>query len=151
MKYPAVLGVDDVLPILDQFDTIIDARSESEFALDRIPGAINCPTLDDAQRVLVGTTYKQVGAFEAKKIGAPLVAQNIARYVETLFADKPKDWKPLVYCWRGGNRSGALACLATCSSSNASPTPEARNKPIPARLAINPPNHCSNGLALGST
>ena len=63
MKYPAVLGIDDVLPMLDQFDTIIDARSESEFALDRIPGAINCPTLADAQRVLVGTTYKQVGAF----------------------------------------------------------------------------------------
>jgi len=109
MKYPAVLGVDDVLPMLDQFDTIIDARSESEFALDRIPGAINCPTLDDAQRILVGTTYKQVGAFEAKKIGAPLVARNIAHYVETLFADKPKDWKPLVYCWRGGNRSGSMA------------------------------------------
>ena len=111
MKYPAVLGVYDVLPMLDQFDTIIDARSESEFALDRIPGAINCPTLDDAQRVLVGTTYKQVGAFEAKKIGAPLVAQNIARYIETQFAAKPKDWKPLVYCWRGGNRSGSMALI----------------------------------------
>ena len=108
MKYPAVLGVEDVLPMLDQFDTIIDARSESEFALDRIPGAINCPTLNDAQRVLVGTTYKQVGAFEAKKIGAPLVARNIAHYVDTLFADKPKDWKPLVYCWRGGGRSDSL-------------------------------------------
>jgi tRNA 2-selenouridine synthase len=111
MKYPAVLGVDDVLPQLDQFDTIIDARSESEFALDRIPGAINCPTLDDAQRIVVGTTYKQVGAFEAKKIGAPLVAQNIARHIETQFADKPKDWKPLIYCWRGGNRSGAMALI----------------------------------------
>ena len=111
MKYPAVLGVDDVLPMLDQFDTIIDARSESEFALDRIPGAINCPTLNDAQRVLVGTTYKQIGAFEAKKIGAPLVARNIAHYVDTLFADKPKDWKPLVYCWRGGNRSGSMALI----------------------------------------
>jgi tRNA 2-selenouridine synthase len=97
--------------MLDQFDTIIDARSESEFALDRIPGAINCPTLADAQRVLVGTTYKQIGAFEAKKIGAPLVARNIAHYVDTLFADKPKDWKPLVYCWRGGNRSGSMALI----------------------------------------
>jgi tRNA 2-selenouridine synthase len=61
--------------------------------------------------VFVGTTYKQVGAFEAKKIGAPLVARNIAHYVDTLFADKPKDWKPLVYCWRGGNRSGSLALI----------------------------------------
>jgi tRNA 2-selenouridine synthase len=109
MKYPAVLSFNDVLPQLDEFDTIIDARSESEFALDHIPGAINCPVLNDEERILVGTTYKQVNAFEAKKIGAPLVARNIARHIETLFADKPRDWKPLVYCWRGGNRSGSLA------------------------------------------
>lgn len=109
MKYPAVLSFADILPGLDAFDAIIDARSQSEFALDRIPGAINAPVLDDAQRIAVGTLYKQVGAFEAKKLGAPLVAANIARHIETLWADKPKDWKPLVYCWRGGNRSGSLA------------------------------------------
>ncbi|OON63099.1 tRNA 2-selenouridine(34) synthase MnmH [Massilia sp. KIM] len=109
MKYPAVLGFADILPELDQFDTIIDARSESEYALDRIPGAISCPVLNDEERVRVGTLYKQVGAFEAKKVGAPLVAANIARHIEQLFADKPRDWKPLVYCWRGGNRSGSLA------------------------------------------
>jgi tRNA 2-selenouridine synthase len=109
MKYPAVLSFNDVLPQLDEFDTIIDARSESEYALDHIPGAINCPVLNDEERILVGTTYKQVGSFEAKKIGAPLVARNIARHLDTLFADKPRDWKPLVYCWRGGNRSGSMA------------------------------------------
>jgi tRNA 2-selenouridine synthase len=109
MKYPAVLSFTDIFSQLDEFDTIIDARSESEFALDHIPGAINCPVLNDEERILVGTTYKQVGAFEAKKIGAPLVARNIARHIETLFADKPRDWKPLVYCWRGGNRSGSMA------------------------------------------
>jgi len=109
MKYPAVLNFNDVLPLLDEFDTIIDARSESEFALDHIPGAVNCPVLDDEERILVGTTYKQVGAFEAKKIGAPLVARNIAQAIDKLFADKPRDWKPLVYCWRGGNRSGSMA------------------------------------------
>ena len=109
MKYPAVLGFADILPELDKFDTIIDARSESEYALDHIPGAVNCPVLNDEERVRVGTLYKQVGAFEAKKVGAPLVAANIARHIETLFADKPRDWKPLVYCWRGGNRSGSMA------------------------------------------
>lgn len=109
MKYPAVLGFADILPELDAFDAIIDARSESEYALDRIPGAINAPVLDDAQRVRVGTLYKQTGAFEAKRVGAPLVAANIARHIETLWADKPRDWKPLVYCWRGGNRSGSMA------------------------------------------
>ena len=109
MKYPAVLSFADIFPELDSFDTVIDARSEGEFALDHIPGAINCPVLNDEERIRVGTLYKQVGAFEAKKVGAPLVAANIARHIETLWIDKPRDWKPLVYCWRGGNRSGSLA------------------------------------------
>ena len=109
MKYPAVLSFADILPDLDGFDTIIDARSEGEFALDHLPGAINCPVLNNEERVRVGTLYKQVGSFEAKKLGAALVACNIARHLDEQFADKPKDWKPLVYCWRGGNRSGSLA------------------------------------------
>ncbi|QYF93172.1 tRNA 2-selenouridine(34) synthase MnmH [Massilia sp. PAMC28688] len=109
MKYPALVNFMHVLPELEQFDCIIDARSESEYALDHIPGAINCPVLNDEERILVGTTYKQVNAFEAKKIGAALVSKNIARHIETLWLDKPRDWKPLVYCWRGGNRSGSLA------------------------------------------
>jgi len=109
MKYPAVLGFADILPELDRFDTIIDARSEGEYALDHLPGAINCPVLNDEERVRVGTLYKQVGSFEAKKVGAALVARNIARHLEEQFDSKPREWKPLVYCWRGGNRSGSLA------------------------------------------
>ena len=93
---------------LAEFDTILDARSPSEFAEDHIPGAINCPVLDDQQRITVGTLYKQVSAFDARKVGAVLVARNVATHIETLFADKPKGWKPLVYCWRGGQRSGAF-------------------------------------------
>jgi len=109
MKYPEVLGFDALLPQLDAFDVIIDARSEAEYALDHIPGAINCPVLNDDERVRVGTLYKQTGAFEAKKVGAPIIAHNIARHIDTLWADKPREWRPLVYCWRGGNRSGAMA------------------------------------------
>ncbi len=90
------------------WDAILDARSPSEFAEDHLPGAINCPVLDDAERILVGTTYKQQSAFEAKRLGAPLVAANIARIVSTRFADRPRGWRPLVYCWRGGSRSGSL-------------------------------------------
>lgn len=109
MKYPALLTWDDLLPQLDSFDAIIDARSPSEFAEDHIPGAINCPVLNDEERTRVGTMYKQIGAFEAKKLGAALVARNIAQHIETRFFEMPRDWKPLVYCWRGGNRSGSLA------------------------------------------
>ena len=109
MKYPELLKIEDVLPRLDEFDTIIDARSPSEYALDHLPNAINCPVLDDEQRIAVGTMYKQLGSFEAKKVGAAMVSKNIAYHIETLWLDKPRDWKPLVYCWRGGNRSGSLA------------------------------------------
>jgi len=91
-----------------EFDTIIDARSPAEFAEDHIPGAINCPVLDNEQRIVVGTLYKQSSPFDARKVGAVLVARNVANYIEQYFADKPKGWKPLVYCWRGGQRSGAF-------------------------------------------
>ena len=93
---------------LGEFDEIIDVRSPSEFAEDHVPGAVNCPVLDDAERARIGTLYKQVSPFEAKKAGAALVARNIARHLEERFRDRPRSWRPLVYCWRGGKRSGAM-------------------------------------------
>lgn len=111
MKYPALLSFTEILPELDRFDAIIDVRSESEFRDDHIPGAINCPVLNDAERARVGTLYKQIGSFEAKKIGAALVSRNIAHHIDLVFADKPRGWKPLIYCWRGGNRSGSLTLV----------------------------------------
>ena len=90
------------------FDTLIDARSPAEFALDHIPGAINCPVLDNEERRIVGTLYKQVGAFEARRVGAAMVAANLARHLREQFADRPSGWKPLIYCWRGGLRSGSM-------------------------------------------
>lgn len=90
------------------FDTLIDARSPAEFALDHLPGAINCPVLDDEERRIVGTLYKQQGAFEARRVGGAMVAANLARHLREQFADKPATWKPLVYCWRGGMRSGSM-------------------------------------------
>ena len=90
------------------FDALIDARSPAEFAIDHIPGAINCPVLDDDERRIVGTTYKQVGAFEARRIGGAMVAANLAKHLHEKFADKPASWKPMIYCWRGGMRSGAM-------------------------------------------
>ena len=105
------LSAADTLQQLDAFDTIIDARSEDEYALDHLSGAINWPTLDNAERTSIGTMYKQVNAFEAKKRGAAIAARNIAIHIEREVIDKPRSWKPLVYCWRGGNRSGSLATI----------------------------------------
>lgn len=99
----------DAQDALSGFDTIIDVRSESEFAEDHIPGAISCPVLNDRERAEVGTLYKQQSPFDAKKIGAALVAANISRHLQAHFLDRPRDWRPLVYCWRGGERSGAMA------------------------------------------
>lgn len=96
---------------LGEFDALIDVRSPAEFAEDHIPGAINCPVLDDEERARVGTLYKQVSPFEARKLGAALVSRNIAHHIETHFLSKPKSWKPLIYCWRGGQRSGAMTLV----------------------------------------
>ncbi len=93
---------------IPRFDCLIDARSPAEYALDHIPGAINCPVLDDEERRIVGTLYKQQGAFEARRVGGAMVAANLARHLKERFADMPQDWKPLVYCWRGGMRSGSM-------------------------------------------
>jgi tRNA 2-selenouridine synthase len=95
--------------ILTSFDSLLDARTPSEYAEDHIPGALSAPVLSDAERAEVGTLYKQVSPFEAKKLGGALVARNVSALVEKHFRDKPKDWRPLVYCWRGGKRSGAMA------------------------------------------
>jgi tRNA 2-selenouridine synthase len=93
---------------LGEFDTLIDARSPGEFAEDHIPGAINCPVLDDEERRIVGTLYKQEGAFEARRVGGAMVAANLATHLRERFADRPRTWRPLVYCWRGGMRSGSM-------------------------------------------
>jgi tRNA 2-selenouridine synthase len=93
------------------FDDIIDVRAPAEYADDHLPGAISLPVLDDAERARVGTIYKQDSPFRARKIGAALVAQNAARHLMGPLADRPGGWRPLVYCWRGGQRSGSFASI----------------------------------------
>ncbi|RVV99565.1 tRNA 2-selenouridine(34) synthase MnmH [Mesobaculum littorinae] len=93
------------------YDTIIDVRAPSEYAEDRIPGAISLPVLSDAERARVGTIYTQEAPFKARKIGAALVARNAAAHIEGPLADKSGGWRPLVYCWRGGQRSGSFASI----------------------------------------
>ena len=93
------------------FDDIIDVRAPSEFAEDHLPGAISLPVLDDLERARVGTIYKQVSPFTARKLGAALVAKNAAAHLEGVLADRAGGWRPLVYCWRGGQRSGSFATI----------------------------------------
>jgi tRNA 2-selenouridine synthase len=93
------------------FDTLIDARSPAEFAEDHLPGAVNWPVLDDDERRIVGTLYVQTSPLAARKLGAALVSRRIAAILDAHVHDKPKEWRPLVYCWRGGQRSGSLALV----------------------------------------
>lgn len=93
------------------FDDVIDVRSPAEFAEDHIPGALNLPALSNDQREEVGTIYVQVSPFDARKLGAAMVARNVAGHLETVLQDRDGSWRPLVYCWRGGQRSGSVATI----------------------------------------
>ena len=103
------IPIADALAAPGRFDSVIDARSPAEHADDHLPGALNWPTLDDEQRRIVGTRYAQVSAFDARRLGAVMAARNIADHLERELPARGREWKPLVYCWRGGQRSGALA------------------------------------------
>lgn len=104
--------IDSVDPAsLARFDAVIDVRSPGEFAEDHIPGAVNLPVLDDAERAKVGTIYVQESRFKARRLGAALIARNVADHLERYFADQPGSFRPLVYCWRGGQRSEAMATI----------------------------------------
>ena len=105
---PHILKLDQFLTELDRFDLVIDVRSPAEFALDHIPGAVNYPVLNNEERAQIGTLYKQESPFAAKKLGAALVSRNIADHLENHFLDFPREWRPLIYCWRGGERSAAF-------------------------------------------
>jgi len=93
------------------FDEVIDVRSPSEYAEDHLPNAVSLPVLSDAERARVGTIYVQQDRFLARKIGAALVARNAARHIEGPLGDRQGGWRPLVYCWRGGQRSGAFTVM----------------------------------------
>lgn len=110
MSNPGVTSAVDPTS-LAQYDMVIDVRSPAEFAEDHVPGAVNLPVLDNDERAIVGTTYVQESRFLARKIGAALVAKNIARHLETTLKDYGPNFKPLVYCWRGGQRSNSMALV----------------------------------------
>ena len=92
-------------------DTVIDVRSPAEFAEDHVPGAINLPVLSNEERARVGTIYVQQSPFLARKIGASMVFRNAAEHIENSLRQYEGGWRPLVYCWRGGQRSGSFTYL----------------------------------------
>ncbi|MCY4541841.1 MAG: tRNA 2-selenouridine(34) synthase MnmH [Rhodobacteraceae bacterium] len=92
-----------------EFDEIIDVRSPSEYSVDHIPGAVSRPVLDDCQRAIVGEIYARQSRHKSMRLGAAFVARNIADMLDRDLNTKAQEFRPLIYCWRGGMRSGALA------------------------------------------
>ena len=99
------------LPIsLADFPDIIDVRSPSEYEEDHIPGAINLPVLTDKERHEVGLLHTQ-SPYEARRLGATLITANVHRHLSTTLANHPRDFAPLIYCWRGNLRSNSMAVI----------------------------------------
>lgn len=111
VKEPQTVEINAISDLSAEFDDIIDVRSPGEFAIDHLPGAVNFPVLSDAERAQVGTVNAEQSSFDANRLGAALVSGNISRLLSGPLATKSRQWRPLVYCWRGGNRSGSLATV----------------------------------------
>lgn len=104
------LTVSDFLQRAGQLP-VIDVRSPGEYNHAHIPGAVNIPLFDDAERARVGTRYKQVGKDSAVLLGLELVGPKLAHFVKLAAKLNPAGKEVLVHCWRGGMRSGSFAWL----------------------------------------
>ena len=102
----------DVFLALAKEIPVIDVRSPSEFAAGHIPGALNIPLFDDAERASVGTLYKKEGRIAAIIEGLRLSGPAMAGKLQAALS-AAREGKLLVHCWRGGMRSEAMAWLFT--------------------------------------
>lgn len=90
---------------------IIDVRSPAEYLNGHIPNAVNVPIFDDEERALVGTRYNQAGKDAGFLLGLEITGPKLAGYVKKLNGMFPVHSPLIVYCWRGGLRSNAMAWL----------------------------------------
>ncbi len=101
------ISITDFLPLMPGIP-LADVRTPAEFAQGHVPGAFNLPLFSNEERVLVGTTYKQVGREEAILLGFDLTGPKWSGFIKQALAIAPAK-KIAVHCWRGGMRSGAMA------------------------------------------
>lgn len=102
-------GIDKFLE-MSEIIVVIDVRSPSEYETGHIPGAVNIPLFDDAQRAVVGTLYKKEGRNPAIISGLELIGPSLAGKLKKAL-DLAAGGKLLVYCARGGMRSETMAWL----------------------------------------
>lgn len=87
----------------------VDVRAPIEYNEDHIPGAINLPIFNDDERKEIGTLYKMAGKTDAVKRGTEIGGRRIVDIINSL--TEVKDREIIIYCARGGMRSGAVASL----------------------------------------
>lgn len=87
----------------------VDVRAPIEYNEDHIPGAINLPIFNDEERKEIGTMYKMAGKVDAVKRGTEIGGRRIVDIINSL--TKIEDRQIIIYCARGGMRSGAVASL----------------------------------------
>ncbi|MCL5780419.1 MAG: tRNA 2-selenouridine(34) synthase MnmH [Firmicutes bacterium] len=102
------ISITDALQMKDV--CFVDVRSEGEFAEGSIPGAVNVPLFTNEERTAVGTTYKQVGTEEAKRLGLEIASPKLPELFKDI-AGIAKNKRVLLYCWRGGMRSKYTASV----------------------------------------
>ena len=90
---------------------LVDVRSPGEFEGETIKGAINIPLFDDEERKIIGTVYTRESVEKAKRIGLSVASKKLLHiYDEIKELDKQYD-KIVLFCARGGMRSGVLGML----------------------------------------
>jgi tRNA 2-selenouridine synthase len=103
------IAIETAIALRERGALLIDVRSPAEYAEATIPGALNVPILDDAERAEIGTLYKQVGRQDARRRGVAVVAPKLPALIEQVAAARTPNSPPVVvFCWRGGMRSRAM-------------------------------------------
>ena len=92
---------------------VIDVRTPAEFAKGHLPNAMNIPIFTNEERIEVGTLYVQQGRTIAIKQGLDFVGPKMRSFIENVeqLMEESATKEILVYCWRGGMRSGSMAWL----------------------------------------
>lgn len=112
-----ILTVAEALKKAEQEKVIfIDTRSPKEFEEDHLPNAINVPILDNEERAIVGTLYKQVSQDKGLEVGMSFYQKKIPSILKAVEPHKNKTL--IVYCWRGGLRSKTITELLASGQYN---------------------------------
>lgn len=95
--------VDDFLSVVLENRALLDVRAPVEFESGAFLTSTNIAILDDEQRRLVGTCYKQEGNAAAVELGQKLVdkQQRVLAW-KAYIEENPEAY---LYCFRGGQRS----------------------------------------------